>query len=52
MGCRPAAGLRGRFLSSRTVQYQLGNVFIKLGITSRSQLRRVLPATPDAAPLG
>jgi DNA-binding CsgD family transcriptional regulator len=29
------------------VQYHLGNVFAKLGITSRSQLRSILPATPD-----
>jgi DNA-binding CsgD family transcriptional regulator len=32
------------------VQY-LGNVFTKLGISSRSQLRRLLPAASDAAPL-
>jgi DNA-binding CsgD family transcriptional regulator len=30
------------FISIRTVQYHLGNVFAKLGIASRSQLGRVL----------
>jgi DNA-binding NarL/FixJ family response regulator len=36
------------FISSRTVQYHLSSAFSKLGISSRGQLYRVLPA--DAAP--
>ncbi len=37
------------FISPRTAQYHLSNVFTKLGITSRSQLDRVLPADRDTA---
>ena len=44
----PEIGAR-LFLSPRTVQYHLGNIFAKTGITSRSQLRSILPASPDAA---
>ena len=46
----PEIGAR-LFLSPRTIQYHLGNVFTKLGITSRSQLRSILPAASDTAPL-
>jgi DNA-binding CsgD family transcriptional regulator len=38
----PEIGTR-LFISSRTVQYHLRNVFTKLGISSRNQLYRVLP---------
>jgi DNA-binding CsgD family transcriptional regulator len=44
----PEIGAR-LFLSPRTIQYHLGHVFAKLGITTRSQLRSILPPSPDAA---
>jgi len=36
------------FLSARTVEWHLGNVFIKLGIRSRRELRRALGQVPAA----
>jgi len=44
----PEIGAR-MFISSRTVQYHLGKVFTKLGLSSRTQLDRALPgdAPPD-----
>lgn len=45
----PEIGTR-LFISSRTVQYHLGQVFTKLGISSRRQLHRVLSVDLDTIP--
>jgi DNA-binding NarL/FixJ family response regulator len=43
----PEIGAR-LFISTRTLKYHLHKVFTKLGISSRGQLHRILPADPGS----
>jgi DNA-binding CsgD family transcriptional regulator len=45
----PEIGTR-LFISPRTVQYHLRNIFTKLDISSRNQLHRVIPSDPTTLP--